>query len=92
MISDQKQVTVNSPQTLSTPWDVIDDIKEADVDPITEYYHKQGIKGFDFGLDAWSISNSKGKQERINFLSLMQHLWPKNNIKQLDKMNEHRKR
>ena len=92
MISDQKQVTVRGPKTLSTTWDVIDDIKEADVDPLSEYYHKQGIKGFDFGIDARSVSNSKGQQRRINLLALVRHLWPGEEINQLDKMNEHRKK
>ena len=68
-----------------TTWLVVDDIKEVDVPVSVNYFKHTGIKGFDFSEK--TVKGHDGKTNRINFLHLLQHLWPGDWWEQLAYLN-----
>ena len=67
-----------------TQWKVRGDVQRDSLRPNKEYHHQIGIKGFNFGNKPVIAD---GKNYRINFLHLLQHLWPGCWKSQLQKMN-----
>jgi len=67
-----------------TQWTVRGDVERDTLLPNKEYHHQIGIKGFNFGNNPVIAD---GKNNRINFLHLLQHLWPSCWKSQLKKMN-----
>jgi len=66
----------------------VQDIKASDVKPIREFNRNLGIRGFEFGPNGRTVKDKRGKNSRINFMELFQHLWPGDEKEQLNKMNE----
>mmetsp|Transcript_1406 Transcript_1406/g.2560 ORF Transcript_1406/g.2560 Transcript_1406/m.2560 type:complete len:97 (-) Transcript_1406:1523-1813(-) len=71
-----KEVTVKGPGQLNTTWIAVQDIKASDVKPIREFNRNLGIRGFEFGPNGRTVKDKRGKNSRINFMELFQHLWP----------------
>jgi len=68
-----------------TTWLMVDDIKEVGVQDTVNYFKHTGIKGFDFSDK--TVNGRDGKTNRINFLHLLQHLWPGDWKEQLTYLN-----
>jgi hypothetical protein len=82
-----KEITLKGPGQLNTTWTVVQDIKACDVKPLREFNRNIGIRGFKFGPSGQTVKDKRGKNSRINFMELIQHLWG-NEKEQLQKMNE----
>ena len=76
--------------TNSVTWHVRDDIKESDLPPRQEKEGTGMISGFDFSEKAHTVVDPSGRYKRINFHTLLMHLWPGDYHEQLNIMNQMR--
>jgi hypothetical protein len=72
MIERKVSVTVGK-QLETTTWIMRDDVKSDETNQKVEFHKKLGIRGFDFNH---LPVRADGKNDRINFLDLVKHLWP----------------
>ena len=84
LINNSSIVSVGKANAI-TRWTVLrGDVKRDTLHPKKEFHHQIGIKGF-------NLRNkpviADGKNNRINFIHLLQHLWPGCWKSQLLKMN-----
>jgi len=72
----------------SAKWTVRDDVKR-NITPDVEFHKQIGVRGFDFKERPVCAD---GKNQRINFKSLLEHLWPGDWRRQLENMNSYIKK
>ena len=70
-------------------WTVRNDVKKSHDNTTQEYHDILGIKGFNFNK---KNVKANGKNDRINFLNLLKHLWPGDWKDNLAKMNQYIKK
>ncbi len=85
------EVVVDKPRGSRTTWTVITDVRERDLPTKIEKFKQPGqVMDFDFGVKNRTVQDKSGRYSRINFLSLLRHLWPGCDDEQLEKMNKQR--
>ena len=82
-IADKAKLVRTQTKSKSQTWTVCEDVKNRPEQK--EFFKSVGIKGFDFS----NLTECKdGKNKRINFLHLLQHLWPGDWREQLRQLND----
>ena len=82
---------MDKPRGSRTTWTVVADVRERDLPTPVEKFKQPGqVIDFDFGVENRTVQDKSGRYSRINFLSLLRHLWPGCDDEQLEKMNKQR--
>lgn len=64
----------------STTWKVVPDIRASDVEEKVEKFKKPGhVLDFDFGPGNRTVRDKSSRYSRVDFLTLLRHLWPSPN-------------
>ena len=75
----------------STTWKVVPDIRASDVEEKVEKFKNPGhVLDFDFGPGNRTVRDKSSRYSRVDFLTLLRHLWPGCDEEQLEKMNKQR--
>ncbi|GFH47221.1 hypothetical protein CTEN210_08413 [Chaetoceros tenuissimus] len=83
--SEKEQLLGQTVSCNNVEWTVCGDVKKTDVQMPVEYFKKLGILDFDFKKVP---EKSDGKNNRINMLHLLMHLWPGDWKERLIVLNE----
>jgi hypothetical protein len=83
MTGDQVPVNNRSQEVI---WTILDDVTPEQV-PVSTEHEKVGIRGFDFNNQSVKTGGPRKNLCRINFLSLLIHLWPGDWQAQLKQLN-----